>query len=109
LSAEGAAAAGDEFGKCVLGLGAAHDPGRVVALGRPLLFEVLRLLLQQQRLYPDDRGAVSGIKRLLLRQMAQDLEGQWREEREFAKNEFANAKAEDAFPEFIARRGRPLS
>ncbi|MBV9584172.1 MAG: enoyl-CoA hydratase/isomerase family protein [Alphaproteobacteria bacterium] len=57
----------------------------------------------------NNRGAVSGIKRLLLRQMAQDLEGQWREEREFAKNEFANAKAEDAFPEFIARRGRPLS
>ena len=57
----------------------------------------------------NNRGAVSGIKRLLLRQMAEDLEGQWREEREFAKNEFANAKAEDAFPEFIARKGRPLS
>ena len=57
----------------------------------------------------NNRGAVSGIKRLLLRQMAQDLEGQWREEREFAKHEFANAKAEDAFPEFIARKGRPLS
>jgi enoyl-CoA hydratase/carnithine racemase len=57
----------------------------------------------------NNRGAVSGIKRLLLRQMAQDLEGQWREEREFAKHEFANAKAEDAFPEFIARKGRPLT
>jgi enoyl-CoA hydratase/carnithine racemase len=57
----------------------------------------------------NNRGAVSGIKRLLLRQMAEDLEGQWREEREFAKNEFANAKAEDAFPEFIARKGRSLS
>jgi len=56
----------------------------------------------------NNRGAVSGIKRLLLRQMAEDLEGQWREEREFAKNEFPNAKAEDAFPEFIARKGRPL-
>jgi len=57
----------------------------------------------------NNRGAVSGIKRLLLRQMAQDLEGQWREEREFAKGEFPNAKAEDAFPEFIARKGRALS
>jgi enoyl-CoA hydratase/carnithine racemase len=57
----------------------------------------------------NNQGAVSGIKRLLLKQMAQDLEGQWREEREFAKNEFENAKAEQAFPEFIARKGRPLS
>jgi enoyl-CoA hydratase/carnithine racemase len=56
----------------------------------------------------NNRGAVSGIKRLLLRQMSQDLEGQWREEREFAKSEFQNAKAEEAFPEFIARKGRPL-
>ncbi|TMK29133.1 MAG: hypothetical protein E6G69_12975, partial [Alphaproteobacteria bacterium] len=57
----------------------------------------------------NNRGAVSGIKRLLLRQMAQDLEGQWQEERDFAKNEFENAKAEEAFPEFIARKGRALS
>ena len=54
-------------------------------------------------------GAVKGIKRLLLKQMAQQLEEQWQEERDFARNEFENAKAEDAFPEFIARRGRPLS
>jgi len=54
-------------------------------------------------------GAVKGIKRLLLKQMAQELEQQWQEERDFARNEFENAKAEDAFPEFIARRGRPLS
>jgi 2-(1,2-epoxy-1,2-dihydrophenyl)acetyl-CoA isomerase len=57
----------------------------------------------------NNRGAVSGIKRLLLRQMAQDLEGQWQEERDFAKTEFQNAKAETAFPEFIARKGRALS
>jgi enoyl-CoA hydratase/carnithine racemase len=54
-------------------------------------------------------GAVKGIKRLLLKQMAEDLEAQWQEERDFARNEFENAKAEDAFPEFIARKGRPLS
>src|SRR4051812_44204297 len=53
-------------------------------------------------------GAIKGIKRLLLKQMAEDLESQWQEERDFARNEFENAKAEDAFPEFIARKGRPL-
>jgi len=53
-------------------------------------------------------GAVKGIKRLLLKQMAEDLEGQWQEERDFARNEFQNAKAEEAFPEFIARKGRAL-
>src|SRR5712671_1216391 len=54
-------------------------------------------------------GAVKGIKRLLLKQMAEDLEAQWQEERDFAKSEFQNAKAEEAFPEFIARKGRALS
>src|ERR1700726_5280236 len=54
-------------------------------------------------------GAAQGSKPLLLKQMAQDLEGQWQEERDFAKNEFENARAEEAFPEFIARKGRPLS
>jgi hypothetical protein len=53
-------------------------------------------------------GAIKGIKRLLLKQMAEDLEAQWQEERDFAKSEFPNAKAEDAFPEFIARKGRPV-
>src|SRR5437773_2603973 len=53
-------------------------------------------------------GAVKGIKRLLLKQMAEDLEAQWQEERDFAKSEFQNAKAEEAFPEFIARKGRPV-
>src|SRR5438876_5156251 len=55
------------------------------------------------------REAVMGVKALLLKQMTEDLEIQWQEERDFARNEFENAKAEDAFPEFIARKGRPLS
>src|SRR5260370_24625170 len=54
-------------------------------------------------------GAVKGIKRLLQKQMAQDFERQWQELRGFARNEFVNPKAEEAFPEFIARKGRPLS
>src|SRR5205085_5131280 len=57
----------------------------------------------------NNRAAVIGIKQLMLKQMMQDLEQQWDEERDFARNEFQNAKAEDAFPEFIARKGRALS
>jgi len=57
----------------------------------------------------NNRGAVMGIKRLLLKQMSQDLEAQWQAEHDFARTEYLNAKAEEAFPEFIARKGRPLS
>ncbi len=57
----------------------------------------------------NNRGAVIGIKRLLLKQMSQDLEAQWQAEHDFAQTEFRNAKAEEAFPEFIARKGRALS
>ena len=57
----------------------------------------------------NNRGAVMGIKRLLLKQMSQDLEAQWQAEHDFAQTEFRNAKAEEAFPEFIARKGRALS
>src|SRR6266481_5170571 len=56
----------------------------------------------------NNRAAVMGIKTLLLKQMTQNLEEQWQEERDFAKSEFQNAKAEEAFPEFIARKGRAL-
>jgi len=57
----------------------------------------------------NNRAAVMGIKRLLLKQMSQDLEAQWQAEHDFAQTEFRNAKAEEAFPEFIARKGRALS
>jgi enoyl-CoA hydratase/carnithine racemase len=56
----------------------------------------------------NDRAAVIGIKLLLLKQMKQDLEEQYEEEREFTTHVMRGAKAEDAFPEFIARRGRAL-
>jgi enoyl-CoA hydratase/carnithine racemase len=56
----------------------------------------------------NNRGAVIGIKQLLLKQMSQDLEAQWQAELDFARTEFRNAKAEEAFPEFIARKGRQL-
>lgn len=54
------------------------------------------------------RGAVMGVKALLLRQKARDLEGQWAEELAFTTHVMRGAKAEDAFPDFIAKHGRAL-
>jgi enoyl-CoA hydratase/carnithine racemase len=56
----------------------------------------------------NNRAAVIGIKTLLLKQMARNLEEQWEEERHFTTHIVRGARAEEAFPEFIARRGRPL-
>jgi enoyl-CoA hydratase/carnithine racemase len=56
----------------------------------------------------NNRAAVIGIKSLLMKQMTQNIEEQYAEERHFTKHVVKGAKAEDAFPEFIARRGRPL-
>jgi enoyl-CoA hydratase/carnithine racemase len=57
----------------------------------------------------NNRAAVMGIKTLLLRQMTQDLEAQWDEERRFTTEVVRNAKAREAFPEFIARKGIEVS
>jgi enoyl-CoA hydratase len=56
----------------------------------------------------NNRAAVIGIKTLLLKQMTQNLEQQWEEERHFTTHVVRPARAEEAFPEFIARRGRSL-
>jgi enoyl-CoA hydratase/carnithine racemase len=56
----------------------------------------------------NNRAAVIGIKALLLKQMTQNLEQQWAEERHFTTHVVRGARAEEAFPEFIARHGRPL-
>src|SRR2546428_13557697 len=53
------------------------------------------------------REAVMGVKALLLRDMGFDLEEQWANERDYTTNVIMGAQAESAFPEFIARRGRP--
>ena len=55
----------------------------------------------------NNRAAVTGIKTLLLKQMKQNLEQQYEEERDFTTHVVRGARAEEAFPEFIARRGRP--
>jgi enoyl-CoA hydratase/carnithine racemase len=54
------------------------------------------------------REAVTGVKALLLKDMGCALEAQWANERDYTTNVMRGAKAETAFPEFIARRGRPL-
>jgi enoyl-CoA hydratase len=54
------------------------------------------------------RESVVGIKALLLQHMGKDLEGQWENEHEYTTNVVKGYKAEDAFPEFISRKGRPL-
>lgn len=56
----------------------------------------------------NNRAAIIGIKALLLKQMTQDLEAQWAEERRYTTEVVRGAKAEEAFPEFIARKGRAL-
>jgi enoyl-CoA hydratase len=55
------------------------------------------------------REAVMGVKALLLEGLGADLETQWGNERNYTTKVVRGAKAEQAFPEFIARRGRPLS
>jgi enoyl-CoA hydratase len=56
----------------------------------------------------NNRAAVMGVKALLLKQKNETVEEQYAEERHFTTHVVRGAKAEDAFPEFIARRGRPL-
>jgi enoyl-CoA hydratase/carnithine racemase len=52
------------------------------------------------------RGAVMGVKALLLQQLGENLETQWKAEKDYTTNIMRGARAEDAFPEFIARKGR---
>ena len=55
------------------------------------------------------REAVMGVKALLLEDMGKNLEEQWANERRYTTQVVRGAKAETAFPEFIARHGRPLT
>jgi enoyl-CoA hydratase/carnithine racemase len=52
------------------------------------------------------RESVMGVKALLLEHMGRDLQEQWASERDYTTNVAPGAKAEAAFPEFIARKGR---
>jgi enoyl-CoA hydratase len=52
------------------------------------------------------RESVIGIKKLLLEEMGQNLEASWETEKHFTTHVLRGAKAEDAFPDFIAKHGR---
>jgi len=54
------------------------------------------------------RGAVMGVKALMLANMGRDLEAQYAAERRYTTEVMRGAKAENAFPEFIARKGRKI-
>jgi enoyl-CoA hydratase/carnithine racemase len=54
------------------------------------------------------RDAVMGVKALLLQHLGHNLEEQWAAERDYTTNVVRGARAEEAFPDFIARKGRPL-
>ena len=56
----------------------------------------------------NDVPSVMGIKRLLLQHMGSTLEEQWANEKDFTTNVLRGTLAEEAFPEFLARRGRPV-
>src|SRR5271165_2795602 len=51
------------------------------------------------------RGAVMGVKALLLKQQGESQEAQWAAEYEYTTKVMRGAKAKDAFPEFLARKG----
>ncbi|HXD97686.1 MAG TPA: enoyl-CoA hydratase/isomerase family protein [Candidatus Acidoferrum sp.] len=55
------------------------------------------------------REAVMGVKALLLEDLGSNLEEQWANERSYTTQVMRGAKAESAFPDFIARKGRPLT
>ena len=52
------------------------------------------------------RESVMGVKALLLQHMGATLEQQWANEREYTTKVVRGAKADAAFPDFIARKGR---
>jgi enoyl-CoA hydratase len=53
----------------------------------------------------NNQASVKGIKQILMQDMTADLEGMWKNEKDFT-NVVKGYGVEEAFPEFIARRGR---
>ena len=52
--------------------------------------------------------SVTGIKQILLQDKAADLRGMWENEVDYTTNRVKGFGVEQAFPDFIARRGRDL-
>ena len=51
------------------------------------------------------RGAVKGVKALLLAQQGEDLATRWAAEYRYTTEVMHGARAKEAFPEFLARKG----
>jgi enoyl-CoA hydratase/carnithine racemase len=51
------------------------------------------------------RGAVKGVKALLLEQQAESLTARWAAEYRYTTQIMRGARAKDAFPEFLAHKG----
>src|SRR6516164_8891705 len=51
------------------------------------------------------RGAVKGVKALLLEQQGEDLATRWAAEYRYTTEVMRGARAKEAFPEFLARKG----
>lgn len=51
--------------------------------------------------------SVMGVKELLMQDMGRDLRGMWENERIYTTEKVVGYGVEQAFPEFIARKGRP--
>ncbi len=51
------------------------------------------------------RGAIKGVKALLLQQQGEGLEARWAAEHRYGTEVMRGAQAKDAFPEFLARKG----
>jgi len=56
----------------------------------------------------NDGPSIKGIKQLMLEQHNASQRSQWEAEVRFTKDVLKGAKAEDAFPDFIARKGRSM-
>ena len=54
------------------------------------------------------RGAVMGVKQLLLEQLGLSQAEQYEAEKRYTSDVMPGARAEQAFPDFIARKGRAL-
>ena len=51
------------------------------------------------------RGAVKGVKALLLEQQAEGLCARWSAEHRYTTQVMRNTPAKDAFPDFLTRKG----
>lgn len=66
---------------------------------RAKTMEIARLIASNHR------GAVKGIKALLLEQQGESLAARWEAEYRYTTQVMRGARAKDAFPEFLARKG----